>query len=294
MPSDTVKRWPPAYNQPFDSNAGYTVSAYDHVSAYWGSTHEETWKIVKKHDFISGLFLWSGFDYLGEPTPYPWPARSSYFGVIDLAGFPKDAYYLYQSEWTDESVLHIFPHWNWTPGEIIDIWAYYNNANEVELFLNGKSLGIKSKKNDEFHVMWRVNYEPGAIKAISRKNGKTVLEKEIRTAGEPAKIEMIADRNEIKADGKDLSFVTVKILDQEGNLMPDADNLINFKINGNGLIAGVDNGYQASLEPFKANYRKAWKGLCLVIIQSIEKSGKITLHAEADGFLPSRVEIKSR
>src|SRR6266511_3618757 len=125
------------------------------------------------------MFIWTGFDYVGEPTPYPWPARSSYFGIIDLAGFPKDAYYLYQSLFTSKPVLHIFPHWNWpqapdgTPGEMIDVWAYYNNADEVELFLNGKSLGKKKKTGDDLHVMWRVKYEPGLIKAISRLNGKT-------------------------------------------------------------------------------------------------------------------------
>ena len=162
--------------------------------------------------------MWTGFDYLGEPTPYPWPARSSYFGIVDLAGFPKDVYYMYQSEWANKPVLHIFPHWNHEAGKIIDVWAYYNNADEVELFLNGKSLGTRKKLNDDLHVMWRVPFEPGALKAISRKNGKTVLIKEIKTAGKPAKIELTADRKIIKADGKDLSFITARILDKDGNL----------------------------------------------------------------------------
>src|SRR5690606_2969146 len=138
--SDTLKRWPVRWDLPFDGgNPGNTVSAYDQVSTPWGSTHEETWKIVKKYDFLSGMYIWTGFDYIGEPTPYVWPSRSSYFGVVDLAGFPKDVYYMYQSEWTDKDVLHVFPHWNWEAGETVDVWAYYNNADEVELFINEKS-----------------------------------------------------------------------------------------------------------------------------------------------------------
>ncbi len=220
FPSDSSYHWPERSPQRFveKGNADYTVSAYDQVSAYWGSTHEETWKIIKKYDYLSGLFVWSGFDYLGEPTPYPWPARSSYFGIVDLAGFPKDVYYMYQSEWTTKPVLHIFPHWNWQPGQLVDIWAYYNNADEVELFLNGKSLGVRKKLNDDLHVMWQVTFQAGTLRAVSRMNGKTILTREIKTAGRPAKIELIADRKIIKADGKDLSFITVKILDNNGNL----------------------------------------------------------------------------
>ncbi len=171
MPSDSIRRWPHRLdgNNPTlkMGNPDLTVSAYDNCSAPWGSTHEETWKVIKKYDFLSGQFIWTGFDYIGEPTPYPWPARSSYFGIIDLAGFPKDQYYMYQSEWTDKPVLHIFPHWNWKRGDTVDVWAYYNQADEVELFLNGKSLGVRKKKGDDLHVMWRVVYEPGPIRAIS-------------------------------------------------------------------------------------------------------------------------------
>ena len=145
MPSDVIRRWPTKWDEDFkDGNPDYSVSAYDNVSAPWGSTQEETWKIVKKNDFFSGQFIWTGWDYIGEPTPYSWPARSSYFGIIDLAGFPKDIFYMYQSEWTNKPVLHIYPHWNWKPGENVDVWAYFN-SDEVELFLNGKSLGTKKK-----------------------------------------------------------------------------------------------------------------------------------------------------
>ena len=298
--ADSIRRWPKDGKTKFtDGNTEWAASAYDNVSAYWGSTHEETLKEAKKYDHVSGIFVWTGFDYLGEPLPYAWPARSSYFGIVDLAGFPKDSYYLYQSEWTSDPVLHILPHWNWPVSgsfagkkeKVIDVWAYYNNADEVELYLNGKSLGKRIKQNDDLHVEWKVSYEPGTLKAISRKNGKDVLVKEVKTAGKPAKIELIADRKNIKPNGTDLSFVTVKITDEAGNLIPDADNLVHFKIDGVGFIAGVDNGFQASLESFKTNCRKAYHGLCLAIVQAKEKSGTIKLIATADGLKGAEVII---
>ena len=292
MPSDSVRIWPSAYKAPLvGSNDDLTCSSYDNVHAYWGATHQDSWAMVKKLDFIAGMFIWSGFDYLGEPTPYPWPARSSYFGVIDLSGFPKDIYYFYQSEWSDSTVLHLFPHWNWKEGQTVDVWAYYNNADEVELFLNGKSIGIRKKEGGLMHVMWRVKFASGTLKAVSRKNGEIVKEQIIRTAGEPAKIELTADRSVIKANGKDLSFITVRVIDKEGNMVPDANDLIHFKIEGAGFIAGVDNGYQASLEPFKANSRKAYNGMCLAIIQSEGIKGKIKLEAIAEGLESSNIEL---
>ena len=253
MPSDNIRRWPVRWDLPFTAgNPDNTVSAYDHVSTPWGSTHEETWKIIKKHDFLSGMFIWTGFDYLGEPTPYGWPSRSSYFGIIDLAGFPKDSYYMYKSEWTDEPVLHIFPHWNWNDGDTVDVWAYFN-CEEVELFLNGESQGTKKKGNEDLHVMWRLAFTPGTLKAVGRTGGNEVLSQVITTAGKPAKIKLSPDRSSLKANGTDLSFVTVEILDGQGNIVPYADNLVNFELNGNAAIAGVDNGNQTSHEPFKAN-----------------------------------------
>jgi len=298
--ADSIRRWPKDGKTKFiEGNSSWAASAYDNVSAYWGSTHEETLKEAKKYDHVSGIFVWTGFDYLGEPLPYAWPARSSYFGIVDLAGFPKDSYYLYQSEWSHKNVLHLLPHWNWPVNglfagkqeKVIDVWCYYNNADEVELYLNGKSLGKRSKQNDELHVLWKVDYEPGTLKAISRKNGKEIAVREIKTAGKAAKIELVADRKDIKADGTDLSFVTVKITDEAGNLIPNADNLVQFKIDGVGFIAGVDNGFQASLESFKANYRKAYNGLCLAIIQATEKKGKIKLTATAEGLKEAEIVI---
>ncbi|MEO6977725.1 MAG: beta-galactosidase GalB [Mucilaginibacter sp.] len=293
MPSDSVRVWPARWDKPFtEGNPDQTVSAYDNVRPAWGSTHEATWKVMKKYDFLSGFFIWTGFDYLGEPTPYKWPSRSSFFGIVDLAGFPKDVYYMYQSEWTDKTVLHIFPHWNWQPGKTVDVWAYYNNADEVELFLNGKSLGVKKKTGDDLHVMWRVKYEPGTLKAISRKDGKVVLTREIHTAGKPAKIELIADRKNIKADGKDLSFITVKILDKDGNLVPDADNLVNFKVAGGAFIASVDNGDENSHDSFKVNYRKAFNGLALAIVQAKDKAGNVTFTATSKALQAATITLQ--
>lgn len=292
MPSDSIRRWPPRWDLPLlNGNPDYTCSSYDNCSTPWGSTHEETWKIVEKYDFISGMFIWTGFDYLGEPTPYSWPARSSYFGIMDLAGFPKDAYYFYQSEWTEKPVLHVFPHWNWEEGSIIDVWTY-TNYDEVELSLNGESLGKKKKTEDDYKLVWRVNYKPGTIKAVATKEGEKPLIKEIRTAGEPARIILEPDRMCIRADGKDLSFITVKVVDEEGILIPHADNLINFNIHGEGFIAGVDNGSQTSHEPFKANYRKAFNGMCLVVVQARRKRGKISLSATSEGLEPAKVNIE--
>ncbi|HSZ87599.1 MAG TPA: beta-galactosidase GalB [Puia sp.] len=294
MPSDSIRRWPERWDKPFkEGNPDLTCSSYDNCSAPWGSTHEETMKALLKYDFASGMFIWTGFDYIGEPTPYPWPARSSYFGIVDLAGFPKDSYYLYQSICTDKPVLHIFPHWNWKAGDTVDVWAYYNHADEVELFLNGKSLGAKKKMGDDLHVWWRVVYEPGVLKAVSRKDGKVVLTKEIKTAGKPAKIILTADRKNIKAGGSDLSFVTVKIVDANGNAVPDADNDVQFSVTGNGAIAGVDNGSETSMESFKANHRKAFNGLCLVVVRSNETAGAINISASLNGLSSSSIIVNS-
>ncbi len=296
MPSDSTYFWPAASPQKIveKGNPDFTVSAYDQVSAYWGSTHETTWKLIKKHKFLSGLFVWSGFDFIGEPIPYPWPARSSYYGIIDLAGFPKDVYYMYQSEWTNKPMLHIFPHWNWKPGQLVDVWAYYNNADEVELWLNGKSLGIKKKEGDALHVQWRVPFEAGTIKVISRKNGKVVLQKQINTAGAPARIELTADRNNINADGKDLSFITARVLDKNGNLVPNADNALTFKVTGAGFLAATDNGYQADTVSFKSATRQAWKGLALGIVQNNTKKGNITVLVQAVGLPPATLTIRTK
>jgi beta-galactosidase len=292
FPADGVKAWPTKYGAAFDGNADWTVLAFDQVKSYWGATHEENWKTIKKQDFMAGTFIWTGFDYIGEPDPYPYPARSSYFGIIDLAGLPKDVYYMYQSEWTTKPVLHIFPHWNWKAGQEVDVWAYYNNADEVELFLNGKSLGKKAKEKDDLHVSWRVKFEQGTLKAISRKDGKTVLEKEIHTAGAASKIDLKADKPTLKNDTYDLVYVTVSIVDKDGNLLPNANDLINFEVSGGGKLVGVDNGYQANLDSFKANSCKLFNGKCIAIIQSNGKKENIQLKASTGNGMSTAVILK--
>lgn len=295
IPFDTVRRWPKRWDLPFKNPAGgYTVSAYDNVSAPWGSTHEESLKALLKDAAVSGMFVWTGFDYIGEPTPYPWPARSSYFGIIDLAGFPKDVYYLYQSVFTGKPVLHIYPHWNWNSGDTVDVVSYYNNADEVELFLNGKSLGTQSKKGDDLHVKWRVPYEAGTLKAVSKKAGRIVLTKEVKTAGAPARLLLKADRTIINSNSEDLSFVTVTIVDKDGVMVPTANNLIQFKISGEGFIAGVDSGDPVTHESFRSSSHTALNGLALAIIQSTGKKGTITLTAGAEGLPSTTITIQTK
>ena len=294
MPADSVHQWPERWDKPF-FNDSFSCSSYDNCHVPWGNTHAGTMKHVRDNDFISGQFVWTGFDYIGEPTPYGWPARSSYFGLVDLAGFPKDIYYMYKGEWRpDETVLHLFPHWNWQDGQEVDVWAYYNNADEVELLLNGRSLGTRSKGKDDFHVSWRVPFEPGTLTAISRRDGKEVARDERRTAGEPAAIRLTPDRSEIAADGTDLSYVTVEVVDADGNLCPWAENEITFSVDGSAFNAGVDNGSPISLERFKADKRKAFYGKALIILQNDHGAeGAATLKATSPGLVPASITINS-
>ena len=291
MPSDQLMTRPVRWDRPY-FNPTFSCSAYDNVATPWGSHHEENLIFLNSQPFVAGQYIWTGFDYIGEPTPYGWPARSSYFGIVDLAGFPKDIYYLYQSEWTDTPVLHLFPHWTWEPGEQVDMWCYYNNADEVELFINGVSQGIRRKDAEHLHVVWNVTFEPGTVKVVARKDGVETTSREIHTAGEPAQIRLTPDRSRIKSNGTDLSFVTVEILDNDGNLCPNADNLVQFEVSGKGFIAGVDNGSPISLERFKDNKRKAFYGKCLVVIQNNGKSGKIELKAQSEGLNHAQTIIK--
>ena len=273
-------------------------SSYDNFRASWSSTHEETWDVVKHTPYVGGQYIWTGFDYIGEPTPYGFPARSSYFGIIDLAGFPKDTYYMYQSEWTTKPVLHLFPHWNWLPGQTIDMWCYYNNADEVELFINGKSQGVRrktgeqsdrryemhnltTKLNTEYHVGWRVTYEPGEVKVLARKEGRTVREQVIKTAGPAARLRLTTDYQ-----GKNTTFVNVEVVDKDGNLCPLAEDQVYFSVDGGAQIIGTDNGCQTSMERFKAPQRKAFFGKCMVVVK-----GHGTLTAKAIGLESSTMKL---
>ncbi|MBQ6208551.1 MAG: DUF4982 domain-containing protein [Prevotella sp.] len=294
MPSDSIYVAPDRWDKPY-TDPSMMCSAYDNSHAPWSSTHEETWDVVKHTPYCGGQFIWTGWDYIGEPTPYGFPARSSYFGIIDLAGFPKDAYYLYQSEWTDKDVLHLFPHWNWIPNQTIDMWCYYNHADEVELFINGQSQGIRKKENDhQYHVAWRVIYEPGEVKVVARKDGKPVREQVIKTAGSPDHIKLTADRQTLTADGKSLAFVTVEVVDKDGNLCPHAENQIFFDVKGNATIAGVDNGCQTSMERFKDNKRKAFFGKCLIVLQSTKQAGEMVLTAKGIDLKDAILNISCR
>lgn len=287
MPSDVIDYAPRDWSKPY-TDPSYKCSSYDNMHTAWSSTHEETWSVVKHNDFCGGQFVWTGFDYIGEPTPYAYPARSSYFGIVDLAGFPKDSYYMYQSEWTQKPVLHLFPHWNWMPGQTVDMWCYYNNADEVELYVNGVSQGARRKlvygavcesdeyrNSTEFHVMWRVTFQPGEVKVIARSKGVKVGEKCIRTAGAPARIALKKPYSGAATpSGVPTTFVEVDVVDKDGNLCPNAENQIFFTLGAVSTeagqkpeILGVDNGCQTSLERFKDDKRKAFYGKCLIVLK---------------------------
>jgi beta-galactosidase len=291
MPSDSMIVCPERWDLPY-YNPTFACSSYDNCRTPWGNHHESALINVDKEDYISGMFIWTGFDYIGEPTPYKWPARSSYFGIVDLAGFPKDIYYMYKAEWRpDETVLHLFPHWNWTPGQTIDMWAYYNNADEVELYVNGVSQGVSSKTADRLHAFWRVTYQPGEVKAVSRKDGKVVAEQTIKTAGQPAVIRLTPDRSEINADGTDLSYVAAEVLDKDGNLCPWVEDEITFSVSGAGRNVGVDNGSPISLERFKADHRKAFYGKAMLIVQSDGTKGDISVKATSGTLKAGEAKI---
>lgn len=295
MPSDSISRLP-GKRRPF-IDTSFLCSSYDNSCTSWSATHEATWDVVKHTPFCSGQFIWTGFDYIGEPTPFNFPARSSYFGIVDLAGFPKDAYYLYQSEWTNKTVLHLFPHWNWMPGQTIDLWCYYNNADEVELFVNGQSRGVKRKANEhEYHVMWRERFEPGTVRVVSRKAGRQVAERTVNTAAQPHHLRLTPNRKTLLANGRSLVFITVEVVDKDGNLCPWAENEVFFSLNGHASIAGVDNGSPFSLERFKDNRRKAFFGKCLVVVQAGNDEGEVNLKAKSIGLEDAelKLEIKAK
>ena len=288
MPSDSIYVAPKEWWMPY-TDPSFMCSAYDNMHASWSSTHEQTWDVVKHTPYVGGQFIWTGFDYIGEPTPYGFPARSSYFGIIDLAGFPKDIYYMYQSEWTNKPVLHLFPHWNWLPGQEIDMWCYYNNADEVELYVNGKSQGVRRKADSHvYHVSWRVKYEPGEAKVVARKaavkNGypEIVATQTIKTAGQPDHLRLTTDYK-----GKTTTFVNVEVVDKDGNLCPWAENQVFFGTTGSLEIIGVDNGSQFSMERFKDTKRKAFMGKCMVAV-----SGKGELKASTFGMKETTHIIK--
>jgi beta-galactosidase len=194
---------------------------------------------------------------------------------------------MYQSEWTDKPVLHLLPHWNWSPGQVVDVWAYYSQADEVELFLNGRSLGVRRKEGDALHVSWRVRWEPGTLRVVSRAMGKTILQREVRTAGKAASIRLSVD----KRGAGEMAFITARVLDGSGQLVPDAGNELVVSIEGPGEVAGMDNGYQADLGSFRGNSHRAYNGMCLIVVKGKKKAGRVLVRVSGKGLEPAVVEL---
>jgi len=277
---EVFKEIPKYYSSSYD-NAMVRISARD------------SWRRTRDFPYMAGEFRWTGFDYLGE-TMFGWPAKFWNFGIIDMCGFPKDTYYFYQSQWTEKPMVHIFPHWTWEGREGVEIPVVaYSNCESVELFLNGESLGEK-KMGEKMDLVWQVPYHPGILLAKGKKDGKVICTKEIVTAGKPAKIGLVTDRNIIKADRQDVVHIEVDILDDKNNFMPVASNRINFKVEGEATLIAVDNGDPLNEEGFDHPSRKAFNGKCLVILKSTGKAGKITLFAESEGLEKANIIIKSK
>jgi beta-galactosidase len=302
------------------------ISSYDLAYPAWASTPDQQWEMMEKYPAVFGEFVWTGFDYLGEPTPFfnditdlnksgsearksetrKWldrvgideiPSRSSYFGIMDLAGFKKDRFWLYQSKWRPElPMVHILPHWNWPERKgLVTPVHVYTSGDEAELFLNGKSFGKKKKGLHEFRLRWDdVVYQPGELKVIAYRNGEKWAEDIMKTTGKAARLGLSADRKYLRNDAYDLIYVTVRIEDSNGLTVPRSNNLVNFAIEGAGKIVAVDNGDATSHEPFHANYRKAYNGLCLVIMKAEKGAkGSITLKASSKGLKESLVKVET-
>jgi beta-galactosidase len=279
-------------------------SSYDLGACSWAELLDD--EFVKQDDleYVIGEFVWTGFDYLGEPTPYDefWPSHSSYFGICDLAGLPKDRYYLYRSRWNSrDTTVHLLPHWTWPgrEGQITPVFCY-TNFPSAELFVNGKSMGrqIKSRQSNltRYRLMWNnVTYEPGFLKVVVYdESGKAVATQEVHTAGNPHHIELVSDRKILKADGKDLAYVTVKVVDEKGNLCPDSDNLLKFSVSGTGTYRAAANGDATSLEQFHLPKMQVFKGMLTAIVQSTEKQGKMILKVEGKGLKSSIISFETK
>jgi beta-galactosidase len=275
-----------------------TVNSYDGVVP-WGETAEAWWSFYGSRDWIAGGFAWTGFDYRGEPTPYGWPSINSQFGIVDMCGYPKDNYFYYKAWWGRDPMVHVFPHWNWEgrEGDEIPVWVY-SNLDEVELFVNGKSLGSQ-KVPHLGHVQWKVRYEPGSIEARGSKDGKVVVTEKRETTGAAASIRLTVDRNEINADGEDVAVIKVEGLDKEGRLVPIADDMIGFKVTGKGALIGVGNGDPNCQESDKASKRSLFNGLAQVIVQSTKEAGEIQIEAHKEGrggadLTPATISVKTK
>ena len=275
----------------FTEFSEFYSSSYDNSSVRISA--RDSWRRTDSLPYVAGEFRWTGFDYLGEAIK-GWPSRFFNFGILDLCGFPKDTYYFYKSQWTDDPIVHMLPHWTWPDkeGKIIPVWIY-SNGDEVELFLNGKSLGAKSNK-DKMNLSWDVPYTPGEIKAIARTDGKIIAEQTYYTANKPFKIQVITDKNEVNADGVSCIHLEVNILDEDGNFVPYADNLIQFDVEGPAKNLGVENGDPLDLSSNKTNQRKAFNGKCLMILQTTKESGYIKVHIKSEGLKSNEISILNK
>jgi len=290
----------PVHTNKDDGMSGFQMSSYDLSAPHWATIPDVEFAGQDDNPFVAGEFVWTGFDYLGEPTPYNTnaPSRSSYFGIVDLAGFKKDRYYLYQARWRPElAMAHIVPqNWNWPDraGQVTPVYVY-TSGDSAELFLNGKSLGLLKKGPDQYRLCWNdVMYQPGELKVVAYKNGRKWATDVVKTTGPAAKLTLTADRNRITADGKDLSYITVAVTDKNGLIVPDADNSIHFALSGPGEIVATDNGDPTDLTSFPSQDRKAFNGLCLVIIRSEpDQAGAITVTATSDKLRTATVRVKS-
>ena len=285
-----------------DSIRGY-VPDQDITAPWWASRAEEWWPLAANNDYWLGGFVWTGFDYRGEPTPFRWPNINSHFGIMDMCGFPKNIYYYYQGWWSEKDVLHISPHWNfrekgpgWNKpkGDLMDVWVN-SNADSVELFINGKSMGRKNMPRNS-HLKWTINYEPGSVEAVAVRNGKR-FSKKIETTGLPVEVVVTPYKTTMLADGRDATVINISVLDREGREVPNADNLIHFTLEGDGKIIGVGNGDPSSHEPDKwpdgSWQRRLFNGRCQVIVQSGYRPGMIKFTAKATGLWSGGTDIQT-
>jgi beta-galactosidase len=281
-----------------DKPRGY-VNAYDESGFPWARVTETWWKYVAARPWMSGGFVWTGFDYRGEPSPFNWPCISSHFGVLDTCGFPKDDFYYYQAWWQDRPMVHLAPHWNWPGQEGQEIAVRcFSNCEEVELFLNGQSLGKQTlEKNSD--LRWKVKYSPGILSAKGFKTGQVVAEAKVETTGVPAGIKLISDRPAINADGEDLSIITVAVTDAQGRVVPVASNLVRFELSGPGRILGVGNGdpscHEADVVIGIADWkRRVFNGLAQIVIQAGIEPGELKLSALSEGLETATLSVPTK
>jgi beta-galactosidase len=280
-------------NQNILTGSDTQCSSYDNSVVSWGASAENAYRDDTNRTWISGEFIWTGFDYIGEPTPYSWPAKSSYFGICDTAGFPKDIYYFYKSKWTTAPTVHLLPHWNHSVGTTVPVWAY-SNCDSVELFLNDASQGSRTVSSTTMHVEWSVPWASGTLRADCRRGGSVVASDTVRTAGSATQVKLTADRTTIAADGRDLVYVTADLQDASGVIVPTAANGVTFAVSGPGRIVGVDNGNAIDTTSYTSPTRKAFSGKVLAIVQSTGAAGTITVTATSSGLAAGSVSATAR